>query len=157
MHVSLLSVSNTCLAFLRFVSLSLCLLFPSTPAPPSPGPGPLFSFPVLSLSVSRRRGLCPSVRCVSYRTRQQTRFFHLPNGYGKIHPRPLSPATPRPPSRSRPHAQQHVPQSIQNLSYPSSPPQPPSGRLHISHTSGTGGLLNPPDPILLLAWYFFFL
>lgn len=69
-------------------------------------------------SFSRRRGWCPSVRCVDLSTPPS---HHLPNDNKK--PSPLLPSLHLPCSSACHYTsvQQHVPQSIWNLNYPSPP------------------------------------
>lgn len=86
-----------------------------------------------------------------------TPSHHLLNDTKKHAPSPLClPATPHAPTLLTPPPQplqQHVPQSIRNLNYPSplwtgcsSSPSP----------ALRGQWLNPPDPSLFLACFFFF-
>lgn len=73
---------NACLSFWHCLLLSLPFYFLS----PS----------VLSLSVSRKRGLCPSVRCVHYRIRSRYLFAIYPMLQTKAHSLCPFPTTPPP-------------------------------------------------------------
>lgn len=135
-HASL-RVSNTCLAF------AFCLLVVVSSVLP---PRPCF-LSVLSLSVSRRRGLCPSVRCVQIGA--SLVLFFSPRSFSPLNTANPSPARlcqtlPTPPLTPSCSAACATERTEPELLIS------PSAMLLISPHSGHWGLLNPPDPIFYI-------